>query len=90
MFDAMKVLDWEAVCSAALSGLGHALLLGSVLAVLTWIVVRVLHKRIFAGAGDGAVVCRAAPVRDSRGTGMVGIARKPVYGGCARPDARRG
>lgn len=49
MFDAMKVLDWEAVCSAALSGLGHALLLGSVLAVLTWIVVRVLHKRISPG-----------------------------------------
>lgn len=49
MFDAIRALDWEAVCGAALSGLGQALLLGSVLAVLTWIVVRVLHQRVSPG-----------------------------------------
>lgn len=46
MFDAWMALDVEAACHVVLSGLGRALLLGSVLAVLTWTVVRVFQKRI--------------------------------------------
>jgi beta-lactamase regulating signal transducer with metallopeptidase domain len=46
MLDAMQALDVEAACRAVLFGLGQALLVGSILAALTWALVRLFAKRI--------------------------------------------
>jgi beta-lactamase regulating signal transducer with metallopeptidase domain len=47
MLAAAMALDLEAACRAVLSGLGQALILGSILAVLTWTLLRVLRKRVW-------------------------------------------
>ena len=46
MFDARMALDVESACRALLFGLGQAVLLGSVLAALTWTLLRVFQKRV--------------------------------------------
>jgi beta-lactamase regulating signal transducer with metallopeptidase domain len=49
MFNSTMALDAETACRAVLSGLGQTLILGSVLAVLTWTLVRVFQKRVSPG-----------------------------------------